>query len=737
MRALAEDIGVNPRGKNGRWLKIPTLTNHLAKRFLKIPNDLVSFLSDLKTRVDVVVPDRDEEEKVSAESIAKISELESKLRKAEQDASPAAAARIAFLEEEITKEKRGIAGLKEARKKDRAKDRATIDEEYRGRERLVAGEVRKRLGVVNASYTQKYQNLEEELGQSKNELHKVKRFADFEYGKLQAESGQQIRDLQEKLNGLKAQGADLTELNKARAEIDELKQQRSVADRRLHDQETELTRKKAQLGSFERDLRQAPHGENLAQTKLINELRIDVDQRKHLLEQNKNTIRDLMNRAAAGLDADGRDLLKELIDSNAMIHKQGRRIALLQKNIKSHKGLEKTIDEVTEQRERARSQEKESMDLINAISIESERQIKLLEEQLAASQNPDEVKRLYDEKTKLEADLKEQTLRVRDLGEKQERDMRGLREEMKELPGLREEVRELREQVPGLRDEAHGLREEAAAGAAEFEHMRDTRIPMMEEMANQQDATIDQLRETVDDLQRAGGDPGHVRDMRRRIVELERELTRRDQVVADDGSEVGLGVDAAVHGRMEAIRAELLAAIAALAAAHRPGPGGGGPGGGGPGGGGRGPPGPAGPAGPAGAAGVPGYVSRIPTANDALKGIQMAKLLENKAQEHTKRAIRKRRKNPLGAARKKYMDARKEARAELTKEKANIVARIKKSIARLARGSRTESKKKKMLALKATWKLFTSKYPHWKKIKTLAQLRKLTETVKTHRLRLK
>ena len=93
-----------------------------------------------------------------------------------------------------------------------------------------------------------------------------------------------------------------------------------------------------------------------------------------------------MNRAAKGLDADGRDLLKELVDANAMIQKQGRRIALLRKNIKSHKGLEQTIEEVTEQRERARKQEQESMDLIHAISVESERQINELKEQLAASQ---------------------------------------------------------------------------------------------------------------------------------------------------------------------------------------------------------------------------------------------------------------------------------------------------------------------------------------------------------------
>ena len=121
---------------------------------------------------------------------------------------------------------------------------------------------------------------------------------------------------------------------------------------------------------------------------------------------------------------------------------------------------------------------------------------------------------------------------------------------------------------------------------------------------------------------------------------------------------------------------------------------------------------------------------------NAAPGVKLAKLLETKAQEHTKRAKR-RRKNPLGAARKKYMDARKEARAELTKEKANIVARIKGAVAKMARGSRTATKKRKMAELKATWKLFTDKYPHWKKIKTIAQLRKLTETVKTHRLRLK
>ena len=265
-----------------------------------------------------------------------------------------------------------------------------------------------------------------------------------------------------------------------------------------------------------------------------------------------------------------------------------------------------------------------------------------------------------------------------------------------------------------------------ARAEQERDEMRDVRLPMLEDLTRNQDAEIQRLRNELGELQESGQVPdGVIRQYRDRIRELENELRRRD--------EAGPQEDGDIDAQIAAIRQELLGAIAGLGQSMRqrvataaPAPVAGPPG----------PPGPQGAPGAPGPSGGPGYVSRIPSI-DASPAIKMAKLLEEKAQEHTKRAIKRRRKNPLGAARKKYMDARKEARAELTKEKANITARIKKDVAKMARGSRTAAKKRKMAALKATWKLFTDKYPHWKKIKTIAQLRKLTETVKTHRLRLK
>ena len=82
------------------------------------------------------------------------------------------------------------------------------------------------------------------------------------------------------------------------------------------------------------------------------------------------------------------------------------------------------------------------------------------------------------------------------------------------------------------------------------------------------------------------------------------------------------------------------------------------------------------------------------------------------------------------------MDARAEANSNLKKEKANRIAQMKKDISRIPRGSRTAKKKTIHTDIKKMWTLFKTKFPHWKKIKTIAQLRKLTETVKTHRLSL-
>ena len=82
------------------------------------------------------------------------------------------------------------------------------------------------------------------------------------------------------------------------------------------------------------------------------------------------------------------------------------------------------------------------------------------------------------------------------------------------------------------------------------------------------------------------------------------------------------------------------------------------------------------------------------------------------------------------------MEARREATANLKKEKANRLAAIKKEVSKIPRKSRAAKKKVLTLALKKMWRLFKAKFPHWKKIKTIPALRKLTETVKTHRLSL-
>ena len=115
--------------------------------------------------------------------------------------------------------------------------------------------------------------------------------------------------------------------------------------------------------------------------------------------------------------------------------------------------------------------------------------------------------------------------------------------------------------------------------------------------------------------------------------------------------------------------------------------------------------------------------------------VKIGELLEKKAQVHRKKALKKRKSN-LGNLRKKYMDARREANSNLKKEKANRVAQVKKDVALMPKGKKGAHRKEKMKAVRKMWKLFTDKYPHWKKIKTVQQLIKLTETVKTHRLNL-
>ena len=113
----------------------------------------------------------------------------------------------------------------------------------------------------------------------------------------------------------------------------------------------------------------------------------------------------------------------------------------------------------------------------------------------------------------------------------------------------------------------------------------------------------------------------------------------------------------------------------------------------------------------------------------------IADFLEKKAKTAHKKVIKKRRGN-LTNLRKKYMDARAEARANLKKERTNREAQLKKDLTRIPRNKRASKRKLGNTAIKKMWKLFRDKYPHWKKILTVAQLRKLTETVKTHRLSL-
>ena len=82
------------------------------------------------------------------------------------------------------------------------------------------------------------------------------------------------------------------------------------------------------------------------------------------------------------------------------------------------------------------------------------------------------------------------------------------------------------------------------------------------------------------------------------------------------------------------------------------------------------------------------------------------------------------------------MEARREATADLKKERANREAQLKQDMKKMPKHKKSGARKAGILAIKKMWKLFKDKYPHWKSIKTVAALRKLTETVKTHRLNL-
>jgi archaellum component FlaC len=153
------------------------------------------------------------------------------------------------------------------------------------------------------------------------------------------------------------------------------------------------------------------------------------------------------------------------------------------------------------------------------------------------------------------------------------------------------------------------------------------------------------------------------------------------------------------------------------------------------------PPGPPGDPPPGAPTGV--YKSRIPPPNITTIKVggeqpfkeKIADLFEKKAKQQRTRVLKKRG-DTLTNLRKKYMDARREANSNLRKEKANRLAQVKKDVGRLPKGKKAAARKVKQLDIKKMWKLFKNKYPHWKHIKTVAQLRKLTETVKTHRLNL-
>jgi len=141
-----------------------------------------------------------------------------------------------------------------------------------------------------------------------------------------------------------------------------------------------------------------------------------------------------------------------------------------------------------------------------------------------------------------------------------------------------------------------------------------------------------------------------------------------------------------------------------------------------------GPAGPAGPAGPRGARGDQGdYVSRIP--GILRRERQLADLIEKRA-----KTVTKKRRRPITIARKAYMDARRLATVNLRKDRDEMKKNVTKALSRLPRNKRKGARKDKLDEIKAMWKHFTSKYPHHKKIKTIAELKRLTEAVKHHRL---
>jgi hypothetical protein len=145
------------------------------------------------------------------------------------------------------------------------------------------------------------------------------------------------------------------------------------------------------------------------------------------------------------------------------------------------------------------------------------------------------------------------------------------------------------------------------------------------------------------------------------------------------------------------------------------------------------PPGP--PSGPSG-----GYRSRMPNTNIVLKTGQERRVadgIEKRALAQRAVAIKKqkKRKPRITNIRKAYMEARRVATALLRKERKFLNDRIKKDLKQVAKASRKGVRAKKMAEVKAKWNKFKQLFPHWKKVKTVAALRHLTEQVKTHRLK--
>ena len=141
-----------------------------------------------------------------------------------------------------------------------------------------------------------------------------------------------------------------------------------------------------------------------------------------------------------------------------------------------------------------------------------------------------------------------------------------------------------------------------------------------------------------------------------------------------------------------------------------------------------------GPPGPPGVPGPPGAPAPIVPQILAPK-VDLMKQVEDRNKALMKRSGKKRVSRKT-VHRNAYMEARRQATAERRKEKANLTKDAHAKVAKTKRGLKGALKKKLLLDIKNKWALFKKKFPHVKKIKTEAAIRKLTEEVKTFRLRL-